>query len=393
MAKRRGHGEGNVRLRPDGRWEARISLGWQGGKRRVKSIFGATQDDVIKQLRAELVNRDKGKRIDDRDVPTLETFAGTWLETVKPTLKPSSWAFYDDNFRRHLLPALGSVRVSTIRRRHVLTVIRDLRRKKLATLTIRGILRTLSACLSAAVDAEYLDANPALALRQYLRLGDAEAHEPDPLSVDEARALVETTRADNPRWAAFVLVGLRTGLRLSEIIALDWSDLDETSSTLTVSKAYVRGQLGTPKNHQRRIVDVSPELLQALKVYRRALRAFALRKGRSAPTVMFPARGEDGERLDESNVRKVFTRLCAAAKVRARSPHDMRDTFASQLLTANVPLLYVSGQLGHGSAAVTLKHYAKWLPTASATHVHVLDCGSTVGQTQESAGSAQRESA
>lgn len=390
--RRRGHGEGNVRLRSDGRWEARISLGWHGGKRRIKSLFGATQEAVIKQLRVELVNRDKGKNIDDRDVPTLETFAGTWLETVKPTLKPSSWSFYDDNFRRYLLPALGSVRVSTIRRRHVLGLVRDLRRKKLATLTIRGILRTLSVCLSAAVDAEYLDANPALALRQYLRLGDAEAHEPDPLSVDEARRLVDTTRTDFSRWTAFVLTGLRTGLRLSELIALDWADLDESSSTLTVSKAYVRGQLGTPKNHQRRIVDVSPELLKALKVYRRALRAFALKKGRTAPTIMFPAVG-GVERLDESNVRKVFARLCTAAKVRARSPHDMRDTFASQLLTANVPLLYVSSQLGHGSAAVTLKHYAKWLPTASTRHVHVLDCGSTVGQTAESETGENRESA
>lgn len=391
MARRRGHGEGNIRQRLDGRWEARISLGWRDGKRRTKSLFGPTQDAVMKQLRAELVSRDTGKR-DDRDVPTLETFAATWLETVKPTLKPSSWGFYDDNFRRHVLPALGHVRVSMLRRRQVLALVRELRRKKLATLTIRGIMRSLSACLSAAVDAEYLDSNPAIALRQYLRVGDAEKHEPDPLSIEDARQLVDTTRAQFSRWTAFVLTGLRTGLRLSEIIALDWADLDEASSTLSVSKAYVRGHLGTPKNHQRRVVDVSPELLKALRVYRRALRTFALKNGRTAPTIMFPAVG-GVERLDESNVRKVFTRICAAAEVRARSPHDMRDTFASQLLSANVPLLYVSQQLGHSSAAVTLKHYAKWLPKADARHVHVLDCGSTVGQDVNAEGEATSKSA
>ena len=148
-----------------------------------------------------------------------------------------------------------------------------------------------------------------------------------------------------------MLCGLRTGLRLSELLALDWTDLDEHAATLTIERALVRGQLGTPKNHHRRVVDVSAELLQALRVYRRALRVFALKKGRPAPSIMFPAVG-GVERLDESNVRKVFTRLCTAAKVRTRSPHDMRDTFASQLLSANAPLLYVSQQLGHGSAAV-----------------------------------------
>jgi integrase len=137
-------------------------------------------------------------------------------------------------------------------------------------------------------------------------------------------------------------------------------------------------------------VDVSSELLQTLRVYRRALRAIALKQGRPAPSIMFPAVGGI-ERLDESNVRKVFTRLCTAASVRSRSPQDMRDTFASQLLSANAPLLYVSQQLGHGSAAVTLKHYAKWLPKADSRYVYLLDCVSTVSQAADDGSSNASE--
>ena len=71
--------------------------------------------------------------------------------------------------------------------------------------------------------------------------------------------------------------------------------------------------------------------------------------------------------------------------MRPRSPHDLRDTFASQLLSANAPLLYVSQQLGHGSAAVTLKHYARWLPKNNSRYVHLLDCNweSTGSQNSE----------
>jgi integrase len=363
--------------------EARISLGGYGKSRRVKSIFARTQEDAIKELRAALVDRDKGKQIDNRDVPTLQAFSETWLATVHPTLKPSTAEFYEENFARYIRPAIGTMKLTAIRRATVLSLIRSLCAKGLATTTIRGIVRTLSACLSGAMDESRIELNPAQSLRKYLRRR-TETHEPDPLSLEESQRLVDTTRTQFARWTAFVLCGLRTGLRLSELIGLNWSDLDATGATFGRAASGRARDRGHTENHQRRVVDVSPELLQALKVYRRALRAFALKKGRSAPTSMFPAVG-GVERLDESNVRKVFTRIGTAAKVRPRSPHDMRDTYASQLLSANAPLLYVSQQLGHSSAAVTLKHYAKWLPKAETRYVHLLDpmCGSDCGSNAE----------
>ena len=78
--------------------------------------------------------------------------------------------------------------------------------------------------------------------------------------LEESTRLVETTRTQFARWTAFVLCGMRSGLRLSELIGLDWSDMDDVAATLTVQRAVVRGVVGTPKNHQRRVVDVSPEL-------------------------------------------------------------------------------------------------------------------------------------
>jgi integrase len=223
---------------------------------------------------------------------------------------------------------------------------------------------------------EHLDANPAQSLRKHLRKREDETHEPDPLTSEDLEQLIETARVQFPRWQPFLLCAARTGLRLGELMGLDWTDLDEKAATLTIERAFVRGALTTPKNHQRRKVDVTPQLMKALLTLRASQGAFALKKGRPAPTIMFPAVG-GVERLDESNVRKVLTRICAAADVRHRSPHCLRDTFASQLLSKNAPLLYVSRQLGHSSAAVTLNHYAKWLPNPTDRFVDVLDCEST----------------
>lgn len=55
-----------------------------------------------------------------------------------------------------------------------------------------------------------------------------------------------------------------------------------------------------------------------------------------------------------------WSKACSAAKIGHRRPKDLRDTFASQLLSAGVQLGYISRQLGHSSVAVTATHYARW---------------------------------
>jgi hypothetical protein len=125
MAKRRGKGEGSIAQRPDGRWQARISLGWKGGKRHVKYLYAATRGDVAKLLRAELKRRDDGKPIDLPAAPTLNVFAEQWLMNERDTLRPSTLKFYRDNLDNHVLPAVGKIRLSAIRRTHVNSLCAD----------------------------------------------------------------------------------------------------------------------------------------------------------------------------------------------------------------------------------------------------------------------------
>ena len=92
------------------------------------------------------------------------------------------------------------------------------------------------------------------------------------------------------------------------------------------------------------------------------------------PYWLFP--GRDGglvSEADERWYRDLFKHVMAAAKLPAFVPYDLRHTFASLLLSSNVPLLYVSKQLGHAKATTTLDHYAKWLPSGEQRFVNVLD--------------------
>jgi hypothetical protein len=109
--------------------------------------------------------------------------------------------------------------------------------------------------------------------------------------------------------------------------------------------------------------DLSHQLTVTLRLWRCQQRAVWLAAGRPFPEWVFSS--VTGTALDESNVRKALNRILDGAGVDRRGPHQMRHTFASLLLQEGAPITYVSQQLGHHDASITLRVYAHWLPDAS----------------------------
>jgi integrase len=96
-----------------------------------------------------------------------------------------------------------------------------------------------------------------------------------PLSVADAAHLMAVAERHFGRWYPWVLCALRTGLRLGELLALQWGDLDFNGRSLMVQRNVVRGVLTSPKSHQRRRVDMTPQLRTALLAWRHVQRALA----------------------------------------------------------------------------------------------------------------------
>src|SRR5262249_24269071 len=226
--------------------------------------------------------------------------------------------------------------------------------------SVRGILRTLSVVLSQAVDDGLLGANPALAMRKYRRRGDEPEAQIDPLSADESIHLLTVAHEHFPEWYPWLLTALRTGMRLGELLALQWGDLDWRGRYVLVRRGLVRGKLTTPKNHQQRRVDLSPQLRAVLRLARRRQSAAWAKLGQPRPEWVFCT--ALGTPFDDCNVRRSFRRMLDKAELHRRGPHQMRHTFASLLTQAGEPITYVSAQLGHRDSAITLRVYAHWLP-------------------------------
>jgi integrase len=292
---------------------------------------------------------------------TLRDYARAWLSTTAAqNLKTSTVRFYADALDNHVLPLLGERPICDVNRADCRNLIVVARARGLRVSTVRGIVRTLSSVLSQAVEDGRLPANPALRPGRYLRRGEEAESQIDPMTREEVTRLLAVAAEHFPDWRPFLLCGVRTGMRLGELLALKWSDIDWRGSTLYVQRNLVRRQLTTPKSHQNRKVDVSRQLRIGLKLHLRRQRAVWRELGAPVPEWVFAS--TVGTPLDEANVRKALNRILEEAGMRQRGPHQMRHTFASLVLQAGEPITYVSNQLGHKDSAITLRVYAHWLP-------------------------------
>jgi integrase len=304
---------------------------------------------------------------------SLKVYADRWLTDGEAERKASTQRFYRFNLKLHILPALGEHPIASIKRKHCRELLTACQQKGLKPASLRGVNRTLSAVLTQAVEDELLPANPAFRMGRHVRGGDDDATpEIQPLTRDEAHAFLTTTKAHFPEWYAFFLCSLRTGMRLGELLALQWADVDLHGRFADVRRNLVAGRITTPKNRQRRRVDLSQHLTDTLRSLLTKRKAAALKSGE--PTAAWVFCNRDGAPLDGDNLRKrAFYRILEQANLRAIRFHDLRHTYASHLIQQGESLAYVKEQLGHSSIQVTVDIYGHLIPSANRAAVDKLD--------------------
>jgi integrase len=280
---------------------------------------------------------------------------------------------YRSNLDRHIIPVLGDKRVTAISRMDCRALIAECRRKGLSRKSIENISRTVSSVLSQAMEDGLISGNPAFRLGRYYRTGDEMKAGICPLTADEVSVLLAAARRDFPREYPLFLCAVRTGLRLGELLALQWPDIDFNGRFIEVRRNLAAGRLTTPKNGKTRRVDMSAQLTETLRGLLRARKRETLKKGwGSVPELVFCT--ETGGSLDADNLRhRVFYKLLEKAKLRRIRFHDLRHTFASLLLQNGESPAYVKEQMGHSSIQVTVDVYGHLIPGANRQAVDRLD--------------------
>jgi integrase len=180
---RREHNEGSISKRKDGRWEGRISLGYDGGTRKRKVFYGKNRREVQQQLTKALRDHQQGLPV-ATERQTVANFLTNWLETAaKPKLRPRTYASYRQTITQHLIPALGRTILQKLTPQQVQQYLNEKHSNGLSARSVqyhRAVLR------SALIQAVKWD----LELRNVVKLVDVprvEQHDFRYLSIEESR--------------------------------------------------------------------------------------------------------------------------------------------------------------------------------------------------------------
>jgi integrase len=320
------------------------------GKRRY--VSGKTKEDTRRKLRKARGDADRGIVSDGGNVK-LSAYLARWLnDSVRGSVKSITHESYEMLVNKHVVPALGNVRLSNLTPAH-----------------LQGFYRTkLDAGLSPRT-VQYLHVVLHRALKQALRWGlvsrnVAEAVDPPkvpkkdvtPLSPDQARALLEAARGD--RLEALYVLAVHTGMRQGELLALRWEDVDLDAGVLRVR--------GTKTARSRRTVKLSQTALEALRSHlTRQLEEIGRTGDRYQDRGLVFAT-EVGTPLNRHNLtQRSFRPLLAKAGLPQIRFHDLRHTCATILLKAGQHPKFVQEMLGHATIAITLDTYSHVLPGMS----------------------------
>ena len=242
--------------------------------------------------------------------------------------------------------------------------------------TLRLIRATLSSVLSEAAEEGLIPCNPLIGQRR--RWGSRVAAAEVNAMRWEQKQVFESKLTDmenegrlSPSYATLLFLMLHTGLRPGEARALKPGDIDLQGSRLRVERsATLNGEIKSTKTGDARWNDLGPVTLERLQSYLTWLTAEAIARGQE-PAWLFQSK--TGTLLDDRHMARAMRRVLEKAELPSFSLYDLRHTYASLLLSAGVPLLYVAQQLGHTKPTITLKYYARWIPTGDASHAGVLE--------------------
>jgi integrase len=234
MSKKRGNGEGSVYRRKDGRWVGQYLVYTAKGPK-YRYLYGKTRAEVAAKLTRALANREGGLTF-DTDKVTVAAYLDRWLaDSVKGTVRISTYERHEQIVRLHIKPSLGCIGLKKLTPTHVRGLYREKLEAGLASATVHKIHSTLHKALSQAVGDGLVPRNAA----------DVKAPRPTPeemrpLSEEEARKFLETAKASEDRFEALYMLAVSTGLRRGELLGLRWDDVDLERGTLRVGRALVR---------------------------------------------------------------------------------------------------------------------------------------------------------
>lgn len=386
MANKRDNGEGCLRKRKNGTWEAivTVSVDPVTHKQKFKSLYAKTRKEAKAKMEAFLEARSDSEAVAEaqkehkkkkygsvtapeqapasEDDPYLSDWLEAWHKDYLSDVKHSSKANYRSIIDNHLKPALGSYPLSKLRPPVIQSFYNSLHEEKhLSPKYIKNIHGVLHSALDKAVEVEFAAKNYS-SVCSIPKIVEAEI---TPLNKEEQEKLFAALKGEE--FEDLILTDLFTGLRCGELLGLTWDCIDFEKGIIHVKKQLSaprekgkKPYWSTLKNGKTRIVLPAPFVMNVLKHHKAVQAAQKLAAGElwdegDFPNLVFTH--PNGYHYSQPTIWKEFQKILEKAGLQHHRVHDLRHTFAVNSLKAGDDIKTLQENMGHYSAAFTLDRY------------------------------------
>ncbi|UCE52275.1 MAG: site-specific integrase [Desulfobacterales bacterium] len=339
------------------------------GKRKSKKIGDEkTANEVAEKIKAKLILGELKVEKINQPSPTFKECAQLWI-SLPHEWKESTKENYEFNLKLHAYPVFGKRRIDEIKRKDFKVYFDNLLIKGLTRSTVALIKAPINGVFSYAVESELIENNPLNELKLTHKKRNFKV---EPLNEAEVNQLLEHAKIFmDGYYYPHMLCALRTGLRIGELKALKWKDIDFEKRQIEVKRSCRNGRVTGTKNDKWRRVDMTPHLTETLKELRTYQKKLALKYGRQVSEWVFASR--KGNIFDSMTFKNALNQCLKAAGLRKIRVHDLRHTYATIRLMRGHNVGDVSYQLGHSSIKMTYDVYAHWIPGHHKSEVDDLD--------------------
>lgn len=290
---------------------------------------------------------------------TVRQYAeGVFMPAKEVTFSENARANYQTFLDQHILPALGDQLLVDVTPAMISRLLTDFQRKGYAHATTVKLYNILNGLFETAFLDDSIPINPLLKVKRPAPRKDEAAQDENAkaYTAQELARILECVKQEPLKWQVYINLAIDTGARRGELCGLHWSDIDWKASAVTIRhNLQYTPQKGVydaaPKNGRVRQVDIGPETLNLLRLWRDQQAAACL-----SPWVF--AQDHSPEPMHPQRPTRFFQHFGKRYGFEDFHPHKLRHTSASVALTNGADVVSVSQRLGHSDTAVTLNMYA-----------------------------------
>lgn len=349
----------NIHKRKDGRWEGRYKRNDEfGGMTKYGSVYGRTYSEVKAKLSEMKSNEPVRSSLKCRSKTFGEVLA-LWRSFHRLNHKGATDAKYEYMIQKHIIPELGSMKLTEITN----AVINDFIFRKTTSGRLDGkgglspaYVRTIAVIIQSAIQFA-VDEKMCAPINLKTIKPTVEKNELDVFSAKEQQQLEHLLLCDMDETKLGVFISLNTGLRIGEICALTWKDIDLTERIIHVRATVSRVKASPESEQQTKLIIDKPKTKTSLRDIPISTKLYPILQAMKEKATSAYVASDNCSFVSLRTYEYRFHKLLERCQLRSVNYHVLRHTFATRCIEVGVDVKTLSELLGHADVSITMNTY------------------------------------